>query len=114
MPSARLELDIQDAGNPIPHQMLWICLLAPLGTTFLIKPGLLSLPADQIARAMVGMLVPFIIIPLTMFLTYQWVLPPVLARLRTPAARWTLHVGMATVFAAAVSLLVLPLHNLIC
>lgn len=114
MPSARLELDIPDAGNPLPHQMLWICLLAPLGTTFLIKPDLLSLPNQEIAREMAAMMVPFIAIPVAMFLTYQWILPPVLRRLKTPAARWTLHVGMATIFAPAVSRVVLPVHNLVC
>jgi two-component system sensor histidine kinase AlgZ len=114
MRSARLELDIPDAGNPVPHQVLWVCLLAPLGTTFLMRPDLLTLTAPEIAREVGAMLVPFASIPGTLFLIYRYLLPPLLRRLRTPSSRWTLHVAMATVVTAGLSLIVLPVHNAVC
>lgn len=114
MTFARVELDIPEAGNPMPHQALWVCLLAPLGTTFLVKPDLLTLPIAQIGRAVAAMVVPFVVIPLSLFLTYQWLLPPVLRRVRTSGGRWAIHVAMAAIVAPAVSVLVLPLHTAVC
>lgn len=108
-------IEVTGAGGPLlPRELVWVYPFAPIAGALLFVEGLLSMPALAALRKVGAMFVPFVALTLFFQATYTFVMPGLLARVRSPALRLVVHTVVIVGGAALVGELIRPLHNAIC
>jgi two-component system sensor histidine kinase AlgZ len=98
----------------LPPELPWLYIFAPAVAAFVIVDDLADKPIALLLRSIASTYIPFLALGLAFHVVYRHVMPGVLARARTGAARLLLHLTALVLVSTAVSLAVRPLHDLFC
>ncbi|WP_224371744.1 sensor histidine kinase [Hyalangium versicolor] len=91
-----------DEAELLPREMVWLYPLSALAAAPLLKHDLFSVPLDVALGMLVTAFMPWVVLSPTFHLLYRWVMPGLLRRLRSPAARGALH--LVVTFAVAIGM----------
>ena len=98
----------------LPKELFFVYLVAPILAAPLLLENLFAMSGSEAQSRMLGILVPFGALTLTLHPLYQRVMPRLLSRLRAPAARAALHVAVITLVPSVIAAAIFPLHLRLC
>ena len=110
----RVELTAPGREPLLPRGLWLVYGVAPLAVAQLVVNDLWDEGWVHSLRQLAAVSVPFVALAGVFHPLYGLVMPGLVARLASPTHRAALHLGVVTVVSIIVSILVLPLHNLVC
>lgn len=114
MKPTRVEVVVPGGGQLLPDGIIWLYVSAPLAAAPLLVPNLLDMSWSEALWHIGAVSIPFLVLSLSFYALYRYVLPRFIWKLSSAPARGWTHAALATGVPLALSSMLYPIYLSTC